>query len=1276
MYVPGTIRVLYVDDEPDLLRLTRFSLERTGEFTVDTAESAEEALSAFPIPAYDVIVSDYQMPGMDGIAFLREVRACHGETPFILFTGRGREEVVIEAINSGADFYIQKGGTPAAQFAELAHKIRQIVKRRSAELALRESEEKYRSLVELTPLGVLVHSGDGRIVYANQECLHLTGQESVDDLLGGNVLDYVFRFIHPDERELVFDLFRQQSDEGGTTSFTEWRVLSPTGEVSTIEIAAKTIPYGGDPSVLVLFRDVTEWKQAQAELQAAYQQLAAQEEQLCANLEEVMGAERARVETEKNFKSLVDNAPYAVYIQVNDRIVYINGAAVRLLGGTSADQLLGTNPWDRIHPAFHERVRGRVRSLTVDRDPVGALDEVFLRLDGTPVDVAVSAVPQRYRGERGVLVMLHDITDRKRRELELQKRIEEIADARRDLIESRQQLAEIAATVPGLIFQFYARPDGRMGVYYVSSRSRDLFGLDDDPETFFEEYMAHLDPRDHDRVLASIGAAVASASEFETEYRYITPSGASVWVQAVSRPVVREDEVLYNGVMLDITARKAAEAALEQRLVALTRPMEESDVEFSDLLDPLEVQRLQDEFSQATGVSLFLVRPDGSPITRPSNPCRLCRDFVRSTIVGRAACRGQVSPARAEGPEGAVITSCAATGILCAETRIVVGDRHIATWRIGQVRADSTGGEEVRARARALGVDGEAFAAAYREVPVIPRERFSAIVRSLETIAHQLSTVAYQNVQQARFIAERDRAVEDLHEREARHAVLLELGDTLGAQTGAAGLQAAACSILARYLGVDRVQYTEVDIEGRTVVFHLDHVREGVSPLSGRYSFEALGGVPPALVAGSTFVVDDPGSSADLPEATRLACRSLASRSFVIVPLLREGRLINTLNVVSHTPRAWTPGEVALIEEVAVRTWDAVERARAEEALREREEEYRRILFNLQDAYIRSDQDGIMLMVSPSAARIFGYDSPDEMVGNPVASLYLHPEEREQALALVQDERGITDHLIEGVARDGSPLWLSINVQFMRDSAGRVRGYEAFVRDITERRKMERAIFEANRRLGLLDSITRHDLLNQLTKVRGYTHLAECEVQDPAVAGYLSKIDAAADSISRQVEFIRTYHDLGAHSPTWARIDEVVARARRDEVDCSTTCRGVEVHADPMLEKVFVNLFENAVAHGGHVTSIAVRCERVAGGLVVVVEDDGEGVPEGEKEAIFEKGHGSHTGLGLFLAREILAITGITIRENGTPGRGARFEITVPVGRFRWGPGGGGDPAP
>ena len=127
------IHVLYVDDEPDLLNISKLFLEATGEFSLDTAISAQDGLDTLQNREYDAIVSDFQMTEMDGIEFLKEVRSRFGSIPFILFTGRGREEVVIDAINNGADFYLQKGGDPKAQFAELAHKIRQAVARRTAE---------------------------------------------------------------------------------------------------------------------------------------------------------------------------------------------------------------------------------------------------------------------------------------------------------------------------------------------------------------------------------------------------------------------------------------------------------------------------------------------------------------------------------------------------------------------------------------------------------------------------------------------------------------------------------------------------------------------------------------------------------------------------------------------------------------------------------------------------------------------------------------------------------------------------------------------------------------------------------------------------------------------------------------------------------------------------------------------------------------------------------------------------------------------------------------
>jgi signal transduction histidine kinase len=119
------------------------------------------------------------------------------------------------------------------------------------------------------------------------------------------------------------------------------------------------------------------------------------------------------------------------------------------------------------------------------------------------------------------------------------------------------------------------------------------------------------------------------------------------------------------------------------------------------------------------------------------------------------------------------------------------------------------------------------------------------------------------------------------------------------------------------------------------------------------------------------------------------------------------------------------------------------------------------------------------------------------------------------------------------------------------------------------------------------------------------------------------------------------------------------------DVTLTLQCRNIEVFADPLLERVFYNLFENSFRHAGSFTTITITCTIMQDGLSVIFEDDGAGISDEDRVSLFEKGYGKHTGLGLFLSREILAITGITITENGKQGVGARFEMTVPNGSFR-----------
>jgi PAS domain S-box-containing protein len=175
--------VLYVDDEPADLEIGRIFLERDGQLRVETCSSAAAALVALREQPYDAIVSDFQMPAMDGISFLKAVRSEFGDIPFLLLTGRGREEVAIAAINNGADRYIQKGGNPAVQYAELAHGIGQAVLRRETERTLRLSEERFRRLFEQIPVGIAVVGRDLRFRMVNPALCRMLGYAE-EELIG------------------------------------------------------------------------------------------------------------------------------------------------------------------------------------------------------------------------------------------------------------------------------------------------------------------------------------------------------------------------------------------------------------------------------------------------------------------------------------------------------------------------------------------------------------------------------------------------------------------------------------------------------------------------------------------------------------------------------------------------------------------------------------------------------------------------------------------------------------------------------------------------------------------------------------------------------------------------------------------------------------------------------------------------------------------------------------------------------------------------------------
>jgi signal transduction histidine kinase len=160
------------------------------------------------------------------------------------------------------------------------------------------------------------------------------------------------------------------------------------------------------------------------------------------------------------------------------------------------------------------------------------------------------------------------------------------------------------------------------------------------------------------------------------------------------------------------------------------------------------------------------------------------------------------------------------------------------------------------------------------------------------------------------------------------------------------------------------------------------------------------------------------------------------------------------------------------------------------------------------------------------------------------------------------------------------------------------------------------------------------------------------------------------DVIRLQLEFTRDYQDLGVKEPEWQDVKTIFSHSAESFADKNIVfrceCTNTEIFADPLIERAFYNLIDNSIRHGGRVSEIRLLAEASEPDLLLVYEDNGVGVIPAEKEKIFVKGFGKHTGLGMFLIKEILSITGITIRENGVPGQGVRFEIRVPHGKFRF----------
>ncbi|MCK9593706.1 MAG: PAS domain S-box protein [Methanoregula sp.] len=359
-----------------------------------------------------------------------------------------------------------------------------------------------------------------------------------------------------------------------------------------------------------------------------------------------------------------------------------------------------------------------------------------------------------------------------------------------------------------------------------------------------------------------------------------------------------------------------------------------------------------------------------------------------------------------------------------------------------------------------------------------------------------------------------------------------------------------------------------------------------------------------------------------------------------------------------------------LEEQVRQRTAELV---KTNDALRESEYRFRQVTENAEEWIWEVNAEGMYRYSSQAVERILGY-TPEELVLQKHFYDLFDPDVRDDlkksALAIIEKKEPFYHFVNQNIHKNGSVVILEKSGSPILDDKGNLIGYRGTDMNITERKRAEDAIKKANKQIILLNSVTRHDVLNQLNTLTGYLGIMNKMHHDEKMAELIRTEQQVAETIRRQITFTRDYQNIGVQPPQWNKINDTMTK-----VLTTTDLGGVavivekntlEIYTDLLIEKVFFNLFDNSIRHGEHVTKIHISFRQDDTGVSIIYEDNGIGVPDQEKELIFDRGFGKNTGYGLFLVREILSITGLTIKESGIYEKGIRFEIFVPHGLYRF----------
>jgi PAS domain S-box-containing protein len=1227
-----TIRVLHVDDDSSFLHISKLMLKTLNDgLIIDGVSSVDEAFRKFSENQYDVIVSDFDMPTKNGLDFLKELKEKKVDIPFILFTGKGREEIAIEALNLGAAGYINKQGLPETVYGELVHCIKNTYKLMEAKIELQLSEEKYSALYKNSPDAITITGlKDGKIIEVNNSALHFFGF-SESEIIGKTTIE-LDTWESATERNRFIALILQN----GSIKNVEFRLRKKDKSIVIASMSASIITINNETCIHSTFRDVTEQTKDKALVQ----------------------------ESETKFRKTFETTPDAIYLinQKDGTIIEVNDRLTELFG-YSKEELIGKktidfNIWANLHEM--EEVKRDLYTNGVVRNR----EVLWRKKDGTLFPSLLSVSLVQLNTEAFTVGIIKDITEIKKTEEELIKR--------------QTTLDALLSSANSPMFMVDTK------YCYLTFNSvhatvmKTLYGADIKVGKNLLDYMTNS----VDREIAKRNIDKALSGEFLEDGKETgDPKLQRSHYLVRHYPVKKDGEVVAVSIIaMQIPKDKTNTFEIEKQTIASNT----AEQEFSKLLSTMK---------EGVCIHQVIYNTKGQAINYRILSAN--NAFENMTGIKEESARGKLATELYGTPEAPyldIYSKVAETGVTTSfDTFFPPLSKYfqISVFspkknQFATVFQDITEQKQIQNALKKSEAQYRLLAEKTTDViwTMNLDGHFTYVSPSVEKLGYTPQEVMNQTIAEALTPQSAKIALDALQRFSATGVIpngFFELeqickdGSTVWTEVNISIIQSnqgepptilgVSRNITERKKNEEKLHRSELILENSSdsiittdLLGKITSWNKGAEEIFGYTASEMIGQHITKIVKAEEKNQVAPKQLDEIRKGKNFAKRWEGLR--------KDGSavwLLLTTKIIKNDKNQ-PVGMVGFGK-------DVTDYKKVQDEL-----ELSSSLINLvNDSIHVLDMKGNLLYFNEATYKNRGY-SLEEM-----SAMKIHDLDAPESAALIESrmeqlaKMGYAVFESVDLCKDGTRVPVEVHARIIGEGDNQL--ILSIVRDIGERKTAELELRKSKEqtelvkeKLRVLGSLTRHDVGNKLSIAKSNLFLLKKVLKgnpQTSVVEYINAVERALTESDKIFEFSKFYEKIGAEQPTIIDIgkqfDEAIKLRAQSNIRIINQVHGKSVLADSMLKHLFYNLLDNSIKHGKTVDKIKLFTEQFENQLIITYEDNGVGIPLENKTKIFSEGFTTGgTGLGLKLVKRMVEVYGWTITEEGEPGKGAKFVITIP----------------